>query len=298
MFIDDINNHYTYLNTLKNVVLEELNDHTSPALRDARQVIIHPELEPVLDKLMRERPTWRFKSTQRFYSTSGVCRASNFDIYDGDEKLGQLWTENHWRDDTLRFFFNNFRLEKSRQRSRVSYTTKPGEAVKRIVKAFHLKTPSERAVDAFNDVRSSVQKAVSDNNWPLRRAKSAIEKEMFAYAVKHWDEIKTHLTTDTKLDFPALVQADRESQEMSAAFDSGNGVTVRIEANSSYLVSRKSDAGYAVETYSDSTLPDHLRGSLGLLKLMDNGSYVADVGIRTSANLYFVMDKKDESNAA
>lgn len=295
MFIDDIKYRYTYLNSMKNVVHEEPIDW---AVVPDRTIIIRPELEPVIDKLLRERPTWRFKSTEPFYRQTGVRTATNFEIYDGDEALGRLWAEQHWSNNNIRYNFDNFRLEKSRQRSRVSFTTKPAEAVKRIVKAFHLKTPTERAVDAFNTVSTAVQKVVSDNNWPLRRAKSAIEKELFAYALKHWDEMKVHLTGDTTLDFPALVQADREAQEMSEAFHGSDGVTVRIEANSSYLVSRRSDGGFVADTYNDSTLSDHLRGALGLLKLVDDGTAIPDVGIRVATNLYFVMDKKGESNDA
>lgn len=291
MFIDDIKNHYTYLNSMNNVVHEEPIEHTLGA---TRTIIIDQRIEPVLDKLMRERPTWRFKSIQHFYGHTGVHSASVFEIYDGDEHLGRLWVERHWRDSTTRYYFNNFRLERQRQRNSHSYTTKPDVAVKRIVKSFHLKTPSERASDAFNTVSTSVQRVVGDNNWSLRRAKSAIEKELFAYALEHWDEMKVHLTGDTTLDFPALVQADREAQDISEAFHGNDGVTVRIETNSSYLVSRRSDGGYVTETYNDSTLPEYLRGALGLLKLVDDGTAIPDVGLRAAANLYFVMDKKKD----
>jgi hypothetical protein len=59
MFINDINNRYVYLNSMRNVVWEQPADRT-PNLD--LTVSIHPELVLVLDKLMKERPTWRFKS--------------------------------------------------------------------------------------------------------------------------------------------------------------------------------------------------------------------------------------------
>jgi hypothetical protein len=295
MFIDDIKYRYTYLNSMKNVVHEEPIDR---AIVPDRTIIIQPELEPVIDKLLRERPTWRFKSTEPFYRQTGVRTATNFQIYDGDEGLGRLWTERDWRNGSTRYNFSNSRLEKSRMRSGPSFTTKPAEAAKRIVKAFHLKTPSERASEAFSTVGIALQKVVNDDNWRMRKATFAIEEQLFAYAIKHWDEMKVHLATDTTLDFPALVQAERESQGMRAAFDGRDGVTVRVETNSSYLVSRRSDGGYVAETYNDSTLSDHLRGALGLLKLVDDGTAIPNVGIRVDANLYFVMDKKGESSDA
>lgn len=293
MFIDDIKNRYTYLNSMNNIVHEE------PVDRDEvtdRTLIVDQDLEPVLDKLMRERPTWRFKSTQNFYRGTGVRALTSFEIFDGDEKLGHLWTERHWRDSSVRYYFNNFRLEKTRQRSTVSYTSKADVAAKRIVKAFHLKTPSERATDAFNDVRTTLNKVVTEANWPLRRAKNVIEKRLYAYAAKHWDEIKADLTDDTTLDFPALVQADRDAADMYSAFEGSDGSIVRIEANGTYMASRRGDtAGYVVEMFSDSTLPDNLRGALGLLKLVDDGTAVPGVGTRVNSKLYFVIDKKDEA---
>ena len=296
MFIDDVKNRYTYLNSMKNVVHEEPLER---AVVPHRTIIIDPDMEPVLDRLLRERPTWRFKSTEHFYGHGGVRTATNFEIYDGDEALGRLWTERHWRDGTVRYNFDNFRLEKARQRNSVSFTTKPAEAVKRIVKAFHLKTPSERALDAFNDLRDTINKAAADNNWSLRKAKSSIERRLFDYAAKHWDEMKHHVTDDPdKLDFPTLVQADRDAQEMSEAFSGQGGTVVRIESNGTYMMARKADNGFAIETFNDSTLPDHVRGTLGLLKMLDDKSYVPGVGARANAKLYFVMDKKGESNDA
>lgn len=294
MFIDDIKHRYTYLNSMKNIV------HEDPVERSVvadRTVIIDPDIEPVLDKLMRERPTWRFKSTANFYGHAGVRSVSNFEIYDGDEKLGHLWVERHWRDSSVRYYFNNFRLEKTRQRNSVSYTSKADTAAKRIIKAFHLKTPSERATEAFNDVRNSLSKIGSEANWPLRRAKNVIEKRLYAYAANHWDEIKADLTDDTTLDFPAVVQADRDAADMYSAFEGQGGSIVRIEANGTYMASRRSDAGFAVETFTDSTLPDHVRGGLGLLKLVDDNTAIPGVGTRVNSKLYFVIDKKGESDA-
>lgn len=294
MFIDYIKHRYTYLNSMKNIVHEDPFER--PEVTD-RTIIVDPDMEPVLNKLMRERPTWRFKSTQNFYGGTGVRAASNFEIYDGDERLGNLWAERHWRDSTTRYFFNNFRLEKTRQRNSVSYTSKPDVAAKRIIKSFHLKTPSERAQEAFNDVRTTLNKIVADADWPLRRAKNSMEKRLFAYAAKHWDKIKQHLTDDTNLDFPALVQANRDATDMVTAYEGQDGIIVRIEANGTYMASRRSDSGFAIETFSDTTLPEHVRGSLGLLKLVDDKTAIPGVGTRVNAKLYFVMDKKGESDA-
>ena len=291
MFMNDLSNRYTYLNAMKNVALEE---PTTRSIHPNRRVIINTVLEPVLDKLTSVRPTWRFKSTEEIGPFVDMYVASRFSIYDGDESLGELWVERDWRGGDYRFYFNNFRLSKTKKR--VSYTTKPAEAVKRIVKAFHLKTPSERASEAFSTVGRTIGDVTHAPSMALHRAKTNLQRVLFDYAVHHWDEVKTYpaIAIDSTLDLRALVQANDEAQQAHKAFTSSGGVAVCIETNGSYLVSRRSVAGFEVEVFKDSTLPDHLRGSLGLLKMLDDTSYIPDVGVRANAKLYFVLDKQGD----
>lgn len=291
MFIDDVNNRYTYLNSLKNIVHEEPLERTP---NPERLLTLDDGMVLIINKLTKERPTWRFKSTERRCSGPGTHLVKRFTIYDGDEQLGQLWLDHHWRDSTRRFYFDNFRLAKERQRSHENFTTKPDVAAKRILKTFHLKTPSERAAEAFGEARGAINAVANGANWPLRKAKAAILEDLFGYAIRNWETVKQHLSMDAKLlDMPALVEADKEGSALHVAFTDNAGVIVRVETNSTYLTARSSDGGYEVQAYTDSTLPDHLAGALGLLKLMDDGSHIAGVGVRAKRNLYFVMDKKE-----
>lgn len=287
MFMDDINNRYTYLNSLKNVIWEEPKDRVHYPDRD---IELHPEVEPLLNKLFKERPTWRYKSTQRAYG-GGEMRVTRFTIYDGDEDLGEVWMDTHWNTKEVRFYFTNFRLERNRQRT--SYTTKPDVALKRIVKAFHMRTPKERAADAVSSVREIASHLLSEASWPVRRAKTVIEKALVEYAVNHWDEVQPMLGPDAKvIDLPGLAQAEREARFIADAVSKGVGVCLRIEPNGTYSASRPVGDTYDVEIYSEATLPDHIRGALGLLKLMEDKNSIEGVGLRVNRNLYFILDKK------
>lgn len=287
MFLDDINNRYTYLNSLKNVVWEEPKDRVHYPDRD---ISIHPEVEPLLNKLFKERPTWRYKSTSRAYG-DGPLRVTRFTIYDGDEDLGEVWMDTHWDTKEVRYYFTNFRLERNRQRT--SYTSKPDVALKRIVKAFHMRTPKERAAEAVSNVREIASHLLNETSWPVRRARNVVEKALFEYAVKHWDEVQPMLGPDAKaLDIPAMAQAEYEARLMADAVSNGLGVCLRIEPNGTYSASRPTQDTYDVEIYSDATLPDHIRGALGLLKLMEDKNSIEGVGLRVNRNLYFILDKK------
>lgn len=286
MFIDDVKNRYTYLNSMKNIVHQEPLDRPVVA---GRELIIHPAIPTLLDRLMKERPTWRFKSEQHLY-TNVKPRLTHFEIYDGDEQLGRLWVEHHWRDETVRYFFINPRIHKDRERGGAAYSTKPEVAAKRILKSFHLKTPSERAAEAGVTVRKSLNEILSNSQYPVRRVKNTLENQLFRYAVTHWDTIKHNFDADVaKLDLPALVQENNDALAMFNAMDNNDGFIVRIESNGAYLVS----CGESNSTFTDSTLSDHMRGALGLLKLLDDNSYVPNVGVRVRSNLYFVRAKQE-----
>jgi hypothetical protein len=288
MFIDDIKNRYTYLNSMKNIVHEESLERPEVA---GRQIVMHTALPAVLDRLMKERPTWRYKCTKTLYGNTP--RVDDFVIYDGDEQLGKLWIDTHWRDEAIRYFFDNFRLKQERQRHMPTFSTKPDVAAKRIVKAFHLKTPKERAADAHKETHSVINGIASETSWPFRRAKGRIEDRLFEYAARNWGDIKQYLNADD-MDFPALAEANQEAIMLMGFYNSNDGVTVRIESNGAYLVSRRANDGFDAVTYTDATLTDHLRGALGLLKLVEDKGYISGVGARVNTNLYFVMDKKAE----
>lgn len=294
MFIDDMKFRYVYLNTMKNVVWEQ------PIQRpvvEGMEVVIHPELLGVLDRLMRERPTWRYKAKQDFFgSFSGERRANSFDIYDGDEALGRLWLEHHWRDNTPRFFFDNFRLSKTRQRHMANYTTKPDVAAKRIVRAFHLKTPSERASENDTIIRNVVSKASNDISWPMRKARAAVEAAAFKYALENWETFKDKLEGSvSKLDLLGLHKAHEDVSTLSDRVSAGSGRTVNLGPNGTYLVGRRVGDGYETQTFSDGTLPDDLRSALGLLKLVEDGDVIPNIGVRANASVFFVMDKQESA---
>jgi hypothetical protein len=292
MFIDDMKNRYVYLNSMKNVVWEEPLERS---IRPNISISISPDIEPVLDKLMRERPTWRYKCVTYFYGSDGPHYSSRFAIFDGDEQLGEVWSENHWRNKELRFYFNNFRLNKERQRNTMSYTSKPELAVKRIVKAFHMKTASERAVDTLEEVKKVSGALHGDASWPVRKAKSAIEDELYLYAVKNWDAVRPMLSAEAqKIDLPSLLTAANDAYLMRHATDNGLGTNVRLEPNGTYSLSRWIGNVFETSTCVDDSLPEHIRSALGLLKMMNDKSAIPEVGLRVNSTTYFVMDKKDK----
>ena len=292
MFIDDINHSYHYLNASKSIVWE--NEKSRFTIPDGVSLDIRPDLYQILDKLLRERPTWRFKSDQRVYVGNGQTNVfiNTFHIYDGDEQLGKLWGETHWQDNAARYYFNNHRLAKTRQRGNGNFTTKPQVAIKNILKAFHVLSPSERASRAYTEVRTAVANKANSHSIAKSRAIEAIKNELIAYAIDNWEVVNAALADPAKHSrLPTIMEASQEITQMTSRFEGGQGCLVRVEHNGAYLVARPDNSTYDTKIVQDSMLSDHMRGALGLLKLVDDNTYIGDVGMRIKANLFFIEDQ-------
>jgi len=294
MFIDDIKNTYIYLDTLKRVVWENPNDRIIS--RDLA-VTAHPAMLPLFHRLLRDRPTWRFKSTTPAYANTTRIETKEFRIYDIDEEIGTVRVEYHWSNpEQPRYYFSNHRLKLVRQRRGEPYSTKIEVAAKRILKAFHLKTPSERASEAFHSVRGVISTTNSKSYSRISRARQQIERAAYDYAAKNWDSFVALIGEPVKdLDYPEVLRNAAEVAELATALAGHTGTLIRLEANDSYMVAQSQESGgYIVRHYNDATMPEHLLTPLGLLKMVDVGTFIPDIGIRAEHSLFFALPQPQE----
>lgn len=291
MFIDDINKHYLYLNDMRNVVWEQANPFPAEAKDN---VTLHAPLDRLFNMLWKERPTWKFKSTAKFYTHTQ--RASNFHVYEDNEHIGSIWVENHWRDHLPRIYFDSDKLRRERgSRGRVPHTGKVNDAAKRIVKMFHLKSPGERAVEMVNTIHKLKEEVGNELSWPLRRAETSIREDLMAYAVSHWDTVKPFLKAAAGIDMPTLRADADKAERLRDAYARGHGICLRVEPNGSYFTCPLLGTGVSSvvpTTYSENTFPEKYRTPLGLLKMVDVGTYVDGIGMRATPNTYFIIDKE------
>jgi hypothetical protein len=48
--------------------------------------------------------------------------------------------------------------------------------------------------------------------------------------------------------------------------------------------------------HTDDSLPDILRGGLGLLKLVEVGTTIPNIGVRAEDNIFFVLDAEEPND--
>jgi hypothetical protein len=282
MFIDDIKYEYFYPMGTKSVVLERPK-HGLVGHEDT--ITVHPRMAEFIDSIRTKRPTWRFKS--ELYAIQGA-KLDNFDVYDGDEQVGRVWRETHWRTGESRYYFTNHRLERARQRGYGSFSTKVGVATKKLVESFGHKTPDERAEEAAKSLASLVGSDVSNKNYAYVRAKKRVQEALMPYIESNWDTLRSYALGESNTDLSTLIAEDRSSSAMMQAMHNGGGSMLKLEGES--ILRWRYEAAVAAEVVKWEALTDKQRAGLGLLKLMEDKSVTYGVGARVDDKTFFILD--------
>jgi hypothetical protein len=283
MFMDDIKNEYFYPMGGTSVVLEFNKNWVSYGKEGT--AVVHPTMARFIDALRVKRPTWRFKSTERVYDNERQ-ELRNFDVYDGDEQLGRVWTERHWRTGEDRYCLNNHRVEASRQRGSGSFSTKVAVATKKVLDSFGVKSLDELAVDAAKKITGVLNNVYSNTSFTYSSSKQKAMKALATYIEDNWDTLKSYTTGCDHIDLREL----REQHEaVSKAYHSlTNDGAATLFMHGDRMVMQRHDKPSSVVTFDQ--LTEKQRANLGMLKLMEDKAFVAGVGMRVDSETFFLLD--------
>jgi len=283
MFIDDIKNEYFYPMGGTSVVLEFSKSWVSYGKEGT--AVVHPSMAAFIDALRVKRPTWRFKSTERVYDNEGQ-ELRNFDVYDGNEELGRVWTERHWRTGETRYCLNNHRVQASRQRGGGSFSTKVGVATKKVLDSFGMKSLDELAEDAAKKISATLSTTYNNASHTYHRAKSKATESLAAYIEANWETLKTYTTGCDHIDLRELREHREATDKAYRALTTDGSATLFTRGDQ--MVMKYYDKPASVVTFDK--LTEKHRAALGMLKLMEDKAFVAGIGMRVDRETFFLLD--------
>jgi hypothetical protein len=283
MFMDDIKNDYFYPMGGTSVVLEVQKNWSSYGKEGT--AVVAPSMARFIDALRVKRPTWRFKSTERVYDNEGQ-ELRNFDVYDGNEELGRVWLERHYRTGEIRYYLNNHRVEAGRQRGSGSFSTKVGVATKKVLDSFGVKSLDELAVDAAKKISATLSTTYNNASHTYHRAKSKATESLAAYIEANWETLKTYTTGCDHIDLRELREHREATDKAYRALTSDGSATLFMRGDQ--MVISQHDKPSRVVTFDD--LTEKQRATLGMLKLMEDKAFVAGVGMRVDRETFFLLD--------
>jgi hypothetical protein len=181
------------------------------------------------------------------------------------------------------------------QRKRCYTTKDPKKAIAKVRKEFAPKTTNEIVSEAMRSANDAAYHVHSSTDYEKRKAYGVVHSAVTNFfATGPGREIfKSYLHAERPEDAKVLMAMQRE-EELSLELITISSIKEKIGKEGTALIV-VDEGKYVVkildelQMYSDTTLPENLRGKLGLLKLVQSNQFVPSAGFRVSDEV-FVID--------
>lgn len=241
-------------------------------------------------------PRWKFKVT-RMTDTSiphetKFYMAIRFEVLDErDYELGKIEL-NGWRYHADSVEFRNERISRASERGDCKRTSKQDVALKLLKKWFTAPPISEVLEVAFEKVSYDYANRVSNISRTYRNNIGVVMSGLEQYVMDNIDEYWNKVNGTPVLPFTLeQLKSAKEDVEIVGAMDKQKFLTVVIR-DGKYLI-RVPNGAPQVKLHQD--LSEHMRRSLGLLKLVEVGQVVGGAGYRGKDDVFFVVDDQPQT---
>jgi len=253
-------------------------------------------VDPVVQRLAVLNPLWRFVVESVTFDNSTEpqsLKATEFKVMEAGEELGTISKEYHGRNYVIQI--SNERIGKDRVRRGGYKTTDADKAILKAKKMFFKLKPNERIDKARKDASDVIQQQsrrkdrekYDHANTIQTAAHKFIMGTGFSLFLEH---IKTMAESEQIKIYKAQAEQERIGEEMltidkvKSQFENGKTALV-IKDDGKYLVK----IGDAIQLYDNNTLPEDMRGKLGMLKLVEAEAFVSNVGCRINDEVFVLV---------
>lgn len=290
---------------LRNVVLsEELERAVKGTTGDTTiHMRAHAQLEPVIFTLATTYPTWTFTALRSSYGLSddNTVLCMEFAVSCDGEGLGKIFRKYEGR--YYQVCVANDRIRKAMERYPHYYKTKdPGKAVAKVKKMFRPQDHTERLAEAYKTAEDTAQQADWSKSRECHTTQSFVKKIAEDYVLGPGFEAFMAHAKESMLptEYDKLVENHRAALKAQEDLATINAVKGVLSGSTPGIVITRYGDGYITApkigvpcVYNDRTLPEWMRGGLGMLKLIEAEQFVSGTGMRASQDT-FVLIGSDE----
>lgn len=282
------------MNTLElsNVEIgEKLRTNVAASGREV--AIVDKLIDPVIQRLATLNPLWRFVATEAAYYEENKARATAFDVVEHGEELGVIERYYHGREYVIHVC--NERIGKERVRRGGYKTSDADKAILKAKKMFYKRKPSESLENAVK-LASGVIHAQERRKKNEKYNHEVVVRDA---AVKFimgtgFDLFLKHIETWAEIDRNRITKASTEMERISTEMLTIEKVRHHFEHRTAAVVVKDGGkylvkVGDDVQLYDDNSLPETMKGRLGMLKLVEAEYFIEDVGCRVNDEVFVVL---------
>jgi hypothetical protein len=247
----------------------------------------------VIATLAFDRPLWTFTAIGADYNAN----INKFMVTQDGEELGKIQSGWFRNDHCVEII--NHRIREKRERRGGYRTSNAEKAVMTAKKMFARKNTAE----IIREATKKIDETLSSQTWGKQRdfnsaehrlvqelmefaKKNATVQQMFVEFMQSTNQLHLAEKVDTTKMEMVTIQGIKDAHDSKKA-------TVIIKVDGKYVV----QVGDKVDMLDDNTLPENIRGKLGLLKLVEDEHGITDVGFRVNSETFVLLtdeEKQDE----
>lgn len=276
---------------LDNVTLEMHDDGKGNKV----EANVDSYLAPLVEALALKHTDWKFEATytSRKHGANAeiTYNVERMKVTNKYEELGQVGLD--YTRAGKRFYINNHRVENMRERGSGVKTTDLNKALRHVDKFFGLKGLDEKLEEAKNQAHNISSNVAREKYYLYQNVWRSLEEPARQFILKNMEAF-TAATKD--------VHVVEKFPEALHAMDNANFVSELINRNKTYLV-LIDGMNYSValgnnpsETMASEQLPTFIRQGVGMLKLVDVGNIITNIGLRVAENTFVVLPPSEEKH--
>ena len=253
----------------------------------------HPALLAIIGRLGKARPNWRLVSTSAVSVPNSPNHArwvTKFIVYEHGEELGRIWRRNYDSGEVI--CFDNQRLNQKRQRGDCTSTKDAGKAFKLITKEFAPKSVAELLAEARRRTRDLANREVGNRQRMFNNSYYSLRGLLDEFSYANWDSFCTYAQSrgirESALETFTTSKEDKLVAERVADTISTDADITVVLRGEEYIL----QAGTGTSILDTDRLSLHLKRNIGMLKLVEDGEYVPNVGVRLDAKTFLVLPEK------
>jgi len=265
-----------------------------------KSFVVHYAIAEVIWELASKYPLWQFHATHGVRQIDRTQLAyTSFKVKLNNKELGLIAKATTRRGEAA-VSVHCKRISDKMTRKEAYVTADQKKAIAKVRKEFAPKTTSEIVAEAMEKAVDGARSVHSTTNHQTHKAIGLVH----AGALEFFTEgpgaeiYKSYLHADRPEDSKVLTAMDKivELQAEMMTIESvkdkigKEGTALVVLDEGKYLVKILAD----LQLYNDTTLPENLRGKLGLLKLVQLNQFVSNAGFRVSDEV-FVIDLGEQA---
>jgi hypothetical protein len=275
---------------LDNVIIEIHDDGKGNKV----EAVVDDYLAPLIEALALKNPEWKFEATytsRKLVDSGVIYTVERMKVINKYEEIGQVGLD--YTRAGKRFYINNHRVENMRERGSGVKTTDLNKALRHVDKFFGLKDLEEKLEEAKNQAYNMGSNVAREKYYIYQNIWRSLEEPARQFILENMEAF-TAATKD--------VNAVEKFPEALHEMDNANFVSELIRKDKTYLV-LIDGMNYSMafgkkpsETMTSEQLPTFIRQGVGMLKLVEVGNIITNIGLRVAENTFVVLPPSEEKH--